>query len=86
VDFLKEKGLFRGTADNPMRIGISSRSGDVIEPMMKPQWYVGSSARPAIGPCLLSDSPGPVRVCLLVRASFLSLRFSTSALGTPFCE
>lgn len=37
VDFLKEKGLFRGTADNAMRLGISSRSKDVIEPVLKPQ-------------------------------------------------
>jgi valyl-tRNA synthetase len=26
--------------DNPMRLGICSRSKDVIEPMLKPQWYV----------------------------------------------
>lgn len=25
VDFLKEKGLFRGTEDNPMRLGLCSR-------------------------------------------------------------
>ncbi|KAL3686885.1 hypothetical protein R1sor_013194 [Riccia sorocarpa] len=37
---LKEKGLYRGEADNPMRLGICSRSNDVIEPMIKPQWYV----------------------------------------------
>jgi valyl-tRNA synthetase len=40
VDFLKEKGLFRGIHDNPMRLGISSRSKDVIEPLLKPQWWV----------------------------------------------
>lgn len=38
VDFLKEKGLFRGTADNEMRLGLCSRSKDVIEPILKPQW------------------------------------------------
>ncbi len=26
VDMLKEKGLFRGTTDNPMRLGLCSRS------------------------------------------------------------
>jgi hypothetical protein len=26
VDMLKEKGLFRGVADNPMRLGLCSRS------------------------------------------------------------
>lgn len=40
VDFLKEKGLFRGTADNAMRLGLCSRSKDVIEPVLKPQWWV----------------------------------------------
>ncbi|KAG2489910.1 hypothetical protein HYH03_011547 [Edaphochlamys debaryana] len=40
VDFLKEKGLFRGTQDNPMRLGLCSRSKDVIEPVLKPQWWV----------------------------------------------
>jgi len=40
VDYLKEKGLFRGLEDNPMRLGICSRSKDVIEPVLKPQWWV----------------------------------------------
>lgn len=40
VAYLQEKGLFRGTHDNPMRLGISSRSKDVIEPVLKPQWWV----------------------------------------------
>jgi len=34
---LDAKGLFRGKTDNPMRLGLCSRSKDVIEPMMKPQ-------------------------------------------------
>lgn len=33
------QGLFRGVADNAMRLGVCSRSDDVIEPMIKPQWY-----------------------------------------------
>jgi len=40
VDALRELGLFRGVADNPMRLGLSSRSKDVIEPVLKPQWWV----------------------------------------------
>ncbi|GIL56694.1 hypothetical protein Vafri_11999 [Volvox africanus] len=40
IDFLKEKGLFRGVNDNPMRLGLCSRSKDVIEPVLKPQWWV----------------------------------------------
>jgi valyl-tRNA synthetase len=37
---LKELGLFRGKEVNKMRLGLCSRSGDVIEPMLTPQWYV----------------------------------------------
>lgn len=40
VKDLESKGLFRGVADNAMRLGICSRSNDVIEPMIKPQWFV----------------------------------------------
>ena len=37
---LEAKSLLRGKADNPMRLGLCSRSKDVIEPMLKPQWWV----------------------------------------------
>ena len=37
---LEEAGLYRGVADNKMRLGLCSRSKDVIEPMIKPQWWV----------------------------------------------
>ncbi len=40
VEFLRSKGLFRGVADNAMRLGLCSRSKDVIEPVLKPQWWV----------------------------------------------
>jgi len=40
VEFLESKGLFRGTRPNPMVLGLCSRSGDVIEPLMRPQWCV----------------------------------------------
>jgi len=40
IEFLEEKGLFRGKQDNEMRLGLCSRSKDVIEPMLKPQWWV----------------------------------------------
>jgi valyl-tRNA synthetase len=32
---LKEMGLYRGETVNPMRLGLCSRSKDVIEPMLK---------------------------------------------------
>jgi len=37
---LKEKGLSRGEAVNKMRLGKCSRTGDIIEPMLKPQWWL----------------------------------------------
>lgn len=37
---LKEKGLYRGKEPNKMRLGICSRSGDILEPMISAQWYV----------------------------------------------
>lgn len=37
---LDAKGLLRGKTDNPMRLGLCSRTHDVIEPMIKPQWWV----------------------------------------------
>ncbi|KAK7463838.1 valine--tRNA ligase [Stygiomarasmius scandens] len=40
VNALKEAGLYVETKDNPMQIPICSKSGDVIEPILKPQWWV----------------------------------------------
>jgi valyl-tRNA synthetase len=37
---LQEKGLFKGKEPNAMRLAICSRSGDILEPMITPQWYV----------------------------------------------
>ena len=37
-------GLYRGKEVNKMRLGICSRSGDIIEPMLTPQWYVNCSS------------------------------------------
>jgi len=37
---LKKLGLYRGEADNKMRLGRCSRTQDIIEPMLKPQWWV----------------------------------------------
>ena len=47
VDWLKELGLFRGVAGNPMRLGLCSRSGDVVEPVLKPQWWVACAGMAA---------------------------------------
>jgi valyl-tRNA synthetase len=32
--------LFKGKEPNKMRLGLCSRSGDILEPMITPQWYV----------------------------------------------
>lgn len=37
---MKEMGILRGKEPNKMRLGKCSRSGDIIEPMLTPQWYV----------------------------------------------
>ena len=40
---LTTKGLYRETKDNPMVVPVCNRSKDIIEPMLKPQWYVSCS-------------------------------------------
>lgn len=40
IEQLKEKGLYVDQKDNEMTIPVCSRSGDIIEPLLKPQWYV----------------------------------------------
>lgn len=40
IEKLKEAGLYVDQKDNEMTIPICSRSGDVIEPLLKPQWWV----------------------------------------------
>jgi valyl-tRNA synthetase len=39
VQELTAMGLFRGTTPNPMRLGLDSRSKDVVEPIIRPQWF-----------------------------------------------
>ncbi|KAL6303664.1 tRNA synthetases class I-domain-containing protein [Sparassis latifolia] len=40
VRALQDAGLYVEAKDNPMQIPICSKSGDIIEPMLKPQWWV----------------------------------------------
>lgn len=40
IEQLKEKNLYIGQEDNEMTIPTCSRSGDIIEPLLKPQWWV----------------------------------------------
>lgn len=40
LEALTKKELFIKTEDNPMVVPICSRSKDIVEPLIKPQWYV----------------------------------------------
>ncbi|TVU32076.1 hypothetical protein EJB05_23794 [Eragrostis curvula] len=40
IDALKEKDLIRDIKKNVMKLSLCSRSKDVVEPMLKPQWFV----------------------------------------------
>ena len=43
IEKLKKESLYRGEKDNSMNIAICSRSGDIIEPLIKPQWYIDTT-------------------------------------------
>ncbi|CAD6341059.1 unnamed protein product [Miscanthus lutarioriparius] len=43
IEALKEKGLYKDTKKNEMSLGVCSRTNDVVEPMIKPQWFVNCS-------------------------------------------
>ena len=40
IDELSQLGLYRGKTNNKMNIGICSRSKDIVEPVIRPQWWV----------------------------------------------
>lgn len=40
LEALKDRGQFKEIKDNPMVVPVCSRSKDIVEPLMKPQWYV----------------------------------------------
>ena len=40
IDRLSSLGLYRGKAANKMSLGICSRSKDIVEPVIRPQWWV----------------------------------------------
>ncbi|CAH9105689.1 unnamed protein product [Cuscuta europaea] len=40
TEALKAEGLYRDSVPNEMRLGVCSRSNDVVEPLVKPQWFV----------------------------------------------
>ncbi|PYI00413.1 hypothetical protein BO78DRAFT_465348 [Aspergillus sclerotiicarbonarius CBS 121057] len=50
IELLKEQGLYVKWEHNPMKIPRCAKSNDVIEPILKPQWWMKmeSLAKPAI--------------------------------------
>jgi len=46
---LDKLGLYRGKSNNKMKLGICSRSKDIIEPVIRPQWYVDCKTMAARG-------------------------------------
>ncbi|XP_026155453.1 valine--tRNA ligase, mitochondrial isoform X2 [Mastacembelus armatus] len=40
LDALVEKKLFRGKTNHAMTLPVCSRSGDIIEPLLKKQWFI----------------------------------------------
>jgi valyl-tRNA synthetase len=40
IEELKKQNLYVGVKDNPMTIPLCSRTKDVVEPILKPQWWM----------------------------------------------
>ncbi|WEW58437.1 valyl-tRNA synthetase [Emydomyces testavorans] len=40
IEALKEKGLYVKWENNPMKVPLCAKSNDVIEPILKPQWWM----------------------------------------------
>ncbi|KAK4493458.1 hypothetical protein RD792_006625, partial [Penstemon davidsonii] len=59
IEALKEKGLYRGEKNNEMRLGICSRSNEVVEPLIKPQWYVNCESLAQEGLDAVIDDTNP---------------------------
>eukprot|EP00462_Mataza_sp_D1_P000105 CAMPEP_0175088640 /NCGR_PEP_ID=MMETSP0086_2-20121207/353_1 /TAXON_ID=136419 /ORGANISM="Unknown Unknown, Strain D1" /LENGTH=1093 /DNA_ID=CAMNT_0016361081 /DNA_START=16 /DNA_END=3297 /DNA_ORIENTATION=+ len=47
IEEMKEMGIYRGKAANPMSLGLCSRSKDIIEPVIRPQWWVNCKSMAA---------------------------------------
>ncbi|KAF9510893.1 hypothetical protein BS47DRAFT_1347375 [Hydnum rufescens UP504] len=60
VDALKARGDYIETKDNPMNIPICSKSGDVVEPIMKPQWWV--SCKPLAAEAIKRTQAGELKI------------------------
>lgn len=59
-DDLKQKGLYVDKKDNAMKVPLCEKSKDVIEPIMKPQWWV--SMKELAGPALQVVRDGKIKI------------------------
>ncbi|KAI7677222.1 valyl-tRNA synthetase-like protein, partial [Hortaea werneckii] len=57
---LEKLGLFVGKANNKMVIPLCSKSKDVIEPVLKPQWWM--SMKPLAEPALNAVTDGTIKI------------------------
>ncbi|KAL5567797.1 hypothetical protein UlMin_024372 [Ulmus minor] len=63
TEALKNKGLFKEAKNNEMRLGICSRTNDVVEPLIKPQWYVNCSSMAKEGlDAMTDDKNGKIQI------------------------
>ncbi|KAK5112485.1 hypothetical protein LTR62_004242 [Meristemomyces frigidus] len=60
ISKLQEKGLYVGKKDNPMSIPLCSKSKDVIEPIMKPQWWM--HMKPLAEPAIAVVKSGEIKI------------------------
>ncbi|KAJ8513380.1 hypothetical protein OPV22_003814 [Ensete ventricosum] len=63
TEALRAKGLYRGAQKNEMKLGICSRSNDVVEQMLKSQWFVDCEniAKLALG-AVVSDNNKKIEI------------------------
>jgi len=47
IEALTKLGVYKGKENNEMSIGKCSRSGDLIEPVLRPQWFVDTTSMAA---------------------------------------
>ncbi|KAK5172355.1 uncharacterized protein LTR77_003994 [Saxophila tyrrhenica] len=57
---LEKRGLYVGKADNKMAIPLCNKSKDVIEPVMKPQWWM--QMKPLAGPAIDVVKNGQIKM------------------------
>jgi valyl-tRNA synthetase len=87
---LTDLGLYRGTENNAMQLPICSRSGDIVEPRLKPQWFVNTTSMAARA--LKSVEDGELKLIpadhkhVSLRMVLFSVLFSVGALfaSLPF--